>query len=242
MLEPLDLTLRANPNALRGCGDSRIQGGVYLECGVGPNGLPLETFVYDPPIPYTSRNARGVFLENVAGVTHVIDEVSYESYPYPSDIIEEVRKHGLSRKVSPDVISSALTPESRIMLVHRRGILANAKAFKTCFDEERLAGRCNLFSLHSRRDHLDDPSAPCTRHTYALAAKGDNPVRRFTGSTCYSVVPFKQPAKREPSYSSAIIASFPITFISVIQADNGSHVQAMEKIKSLEIPKAVSVA
>jgi hypothetical protein len=242
MPEPLDLTVRANPNVARGCGDSRIQGGVYLECGVGPNGLPLEMFVYDPPIPYTSRNSRGVFLETVAGVTHVLDEVSYESYPYPSDIIEEVRRHGLSRKVSPDVISNVLTPDSRIMLVHRRGILANAKAFNVCFDEERLAGRCNLFSLHSRRDHLDDPSAPCTRHTYALSAEGDHPVRWFTLSTSYPVVPFKQPAKRDPIYNSAIIASFPITFISVIQADNGSHAQAMEKIKSLEIPKAISVA
>ena len=34
----------------RGCGD-RTPGGLYIESGLGPGGVPLEHFLVDPPLP-----------------------------------------------------------------------------------------------------------------------------------------------------------------------------------------------
>jgi hypothetical protein len=235
------MATRANGNVVRGCGDSRVQGAVYIETGLSDDGLPLEAFICDPPIPYSAPSSRGVHVKHHGDITYIIDEISFENYPYPSDFLEEVRRHGLSRKVSPDAIAGKLSENTFVMLVHRRGILKNAKRLAPYLDDDKLKSRCKIFSFDHDEAHLQNPHIPCSRHTYSVAAEDShNTTRTFTRDTSYSVVPWKTQPRVKPEFQSAVIAKLPVTFISVITADDGSHEKAMEKIKDVPVAKGFS--
>jgi len=89
---------------LRGCG-TRCRGGLYAECGMGPNGSPVENFLMDPPVLLDFARIgvipRGTHLVERNGATHLFDWIGAESYPNVADFIEEVRRFGLSRRLSP---------------------------------------------------------------------------------------------------------------------------------------------
>jgi hypothetical protein len=229
---------KANPHVVRGCGSSRDKGATYLECGVGPGGEPLESFIMDPPKPFEVDHKRGVDLITLKGVTYVVDYVGEKHYPYPSDFLEEVRWHGLSRKVSPNVIAGKLTRESMILLVHAKAVVTNAHALYPYLEHDQLAYRCALFRRSLDRSHLDSSVMPCSRHSYALApatsvnSRGKRATfeRVFTKDTRYVVEPI-WPDAPEPTYVSGIIAAFPITNISVIETSDGSHRQTLERLQ-----------
>jgi hypothetical protein len=225
-------------NVIRGCGISRKKGGVYLECGLSPGGRPLEHFVFDPPKPYIVDAKRGVQLVQVAGVNHVIDYVGEAHYPYPSDILEEVRAHGLSRQVSSTAIAGRLSRSSKVLLVHAKAILVNAAEIDPYLEPRRLRGACAHYVATGSLEHLSLPAVPCTRHSYAFApatrteALGARALflRAFTPHTLYPVEP-AVPGAPEPRWESGIIAALPITNISVITSDDGSHLQTLEELR-----------
>ena len=72
----------------RGCG-TRTSGGVYLECGTGYGGRPLEFFLADPPIPLTCDTKLGVQLIERDGVVHVLDWIGEQHYPNCADFLEK---------------------------------------------------------------------------------------------------------------------------------------------------------
>ncbi len=125
----------------RGCGE-RESGGVYIECGVGSGGSPLEHFLLDPPLPLPE----GVDLVNKpqlwlrtdpASGTPVLDPqtqepiydvliwVGAEYYPEAADYIEETRRLGASRRLNPQMDLSKLTRRSRMLLAHPRAIIVS---------------------------------------------------------------------------------------------------------------------
>jgi hypothetical protein len=236
---------KANPNAIRGCGDSRKQGGVYLECGLAPGGKPVENFLFDPPKPYRAEVKRGVQIVEIGGVNHVIDYVGESSYPYPSDILEEVRLHGLSRLVSPEVIKGQLSSSSKVLLVHAKAILVNAAEVDPYLENQRLRGRCAQYLATGSLEHLQNgwakpaPGRPCTRHSYALAeatraeSLGQRAlfIRELTPHVIYPVEPV-MPGAPAPQWESGIIAALPITNISVVAADDGSHTQTIDDLRA----------
>jgi hypothetical protein len=229
---------RANPHVERGCGRSRDKGATYLECGVGPGGRPLEHFIIDPPRPFDVDHKRGVDLITLNGTTHVLDWVGEQHYPYPSDFLEEVRWHGLSRKVSPSVITGKLTQESMILIVHAKAVVTNAHELFPYLEHEQLAYRCAVFRRCLDRTHLDTPTLPCSRHSYALAPANARAKvkertvfeRVFTRDTRYVVEPL-WPEAPTPTYVSGLMAMFPITNISVIEASDNSHRDTLAKLK-----------
>ena len=115
--EPL---YRAIPEP-RGCGD-RTPGGLYIESGLGPGGVPLEHFLVDPPLPVPEGldlvNKPQIVVDTETGVTHVWLWIGAEWYPYCPDFIAETRRLGASRKLNPQMDLSQLTPGSRMILVH----------------------------------------------------------------------------------------------------------------------------
>ena len=115
--EPL---FRAIPEA-RGCGD-RTPGGLYIESGLGPGGVPLEYFLVDPPLPVPEGldlvNKPQIVEDTETGVAHLWLWIGAEWYPYCPDYIEETRRLGASRKLNPQMDLSRLTPGSRMILVH----------------------------------------------------------------------------------------------------------------------------
>lgn len=244
---------RATPGIVRGCG-RRVEGGVYLECGTAPGGAPLEHFFCDPPIPYEPDHKIGVDIQlGPDGLYHVVDYVGSEHYPWTADFIEEGRCYGFSRRVPRNLDFSKLQHGSRMLFVHARGYLANAKELHPHFIDPELKWRCGLWEKYGRDDHLNDPAIACSRDWYALApatsatqggiaqavdpqrvgARSSNDVqfrREVTEAISYRVYPVA-PDAPDPVCKSAIVASVPITNISVVKARDGSHKETLERIR-----------
>lgn len=118
---------KAQPVA-RGCGE-RTPGGLYIECGLSPVGRPFDDFLVDPPLPLlpgldatTLANKPRFIRDPADGTAHLVIWIGAEHYPYVSDYIEEARRFGISRKLSPSVLrqqeATGLSLASRMLLVH----------------------------------------------------------------------------------------------------------------------------
>jgi hypothetical protein len=66
-------------------------------------------------------------------LTHLVDWIGENNYPSVADFIEETRLLGMSRKLSPKMDYSRLTPGSRHMMIHPR---AHIVKFKDYFKAE----------------------------------------------------------------------------------------------------------
>ena len=203
------------PGALpapRGCG-TRVRGGVYGECGLGPNGRPIEEFLFDPPILVPKGlgvPTRGVLLVERAGIWHVVDRVGNEFYPSPADFLEEAKRMGVSRRFPSNIDFSKLTADSRLLLVHDRAWVDNCADF--------APWRCpKQFEHHA----FDQEPAMCAgvwwedlRDVHALAP-GIRHVHRQMPSFSYEGR--RAPDGVEGTYQQAFFASFPIHRLAVVK-------------------------
>lgn len=236
----------------RGCG-TRRQGCVYLECGTGYGGRPLEFFLADPPIPMTCDTKVGVELTSRNGVIHVVDWVGEENYPFVTDFLEEGRVLGFSRLISRNLDLSLLTPASRILVVHARGLVVNytvlrpfmPERYNEPYDEDGI--RKSVHKHHC--GHLEQTTTPahykphphknaCTRDLWMLPpatrVEDGTPPRylREFASVTYEVFPLA-PDAPAPETTSALVASLPITNVSVVKAQDGSHTQTLAKVREM---------
>lgn len=105
----------------RGCGVRR-RGGVYLECGLAPDGQPLEHFLVCPvqPINHSAigLGSLGVRMVVASGVHHVLDMIGQRHYPTAWQFVEECRCLGMSRRVSRRLPLEKLDYRSRVLLCH----------------------------------------------------------------------------------------------------------------------------
>lgn len=237
----------ATPGVERGCG-KRVEGGAYFEVGVSDDGQPFETFWQDPPIPWTTDTKVGQQIIERDGTAHVVDHVGSGSYPYPADVLEEMRAHGLSRRVSKNFSFDRLTPDSRIILVHDRALASSPERVvehveSTVPDEvtsampkpldpddvdhelqQILAAHRDRCARWRRGDdsHVKAPKqSPCTRFWYVDAdANTDGKAVRTIGDTVYQTT---TDTDSDFEFETGIIASFPIHRISVIDSSDGSH-------------------
>lgn len=115
---------------IRGCG-TRQAGGLYIEIGLSPFGQPIEAFLIDPPVRI-DPDALGIspigqHLIDLRGdgVYHILDWVGASHYPSAADFIEEARRHGISRRANPATDWSALSAESKLILIHPKAYLGN---------------------------------------------------------------------------------------------------------------------
>ena len=242
----------AVPGAVRGCG-TRQQGAVYLEVGLGYGGKPLEFFLSDPPIPMTCDTKVGVELIERAGVVHVLDWIGEQHYPFAADALEEGRRYGFSRRVPRTLDLSRLTAGSRILLVHARGLVTNHQALRPHMPDSYNepygpdGRRKSAYKHHCSHlektavpgHHLPDPHKhACTRDLWAVPpatqVEDGTPPRYIRGfaSITYEVFPLS-PDAPAPEYTSALVASLPITNVSVIKAGDGSHKGTLEKVREM---------
>lgn len=236
----------AQPNTTRGCGDTRTEGGLYMESGlVTGEGVELEFNLLDPPLPVDPQadniRALGVELfEGPDGVVHILDWIGAEHYPYPADFLEETRRKGLSRRISRVTEIERLTPyESMVFLVHARGHVENWREYLAAERESgdmtahRHCARC----LAGDHEHVHaTASESCSRYAWmafeADAGTADcgaaGPTLRTFTDFRYRIFP--QPAIT-PTYSPAIIARMPLTNLTVIAARDGSHQELLEDVR-----------
>lgn len=225
----------------RGCG-FRVPGSLYIEVLTGPDGKPLEFFLADPPRPVDAKalgiTPRGMHpVTDADGVTHVFDWVGSQHYPAATDILEETRAFGLSRRIPRTFPFESLGPGSRIVLLHARGYLANHAHYYQALE---TGWRCPK----ARDDHRDLPwpEAMCAGLWWddldpALAGERieGRQVWRQIGATRYPVR--IRPEGLTPRYQVAIIAAFPIGRIAAIRdRHGGAHEAAMRAASRARLP------
>jgi hypothetical protein len=226
--------IRANGNVIRGCGIARTQGAIYIECAYEPQGRALEHFLFDSPQAVTIRSRQGVEgIPDANGTTHLLDCVGETHYPYASDFLEELRLHGLSRKVAASAIVDKLSGKSTIIIAHPKAIVTNAKTLAAHIPEAAKA-RCATYALSFNKDttHLTSDVA-CTRHSYVLAegndVRGNLVFRQFTKDTSYRVFPAT--GTFTPEFQTGLIAKLPITAITVIKHADGNHLPTLKMLR-----------
>ncbi len=115
---------------LRGCGE-RTPGGVYIECGLSPVGRPFADFLIDPPLALpaglgkeTLANKPQLWTDPDTGAVHLVIWIGEEHYPYLADFVEEAKRAGISRKLSPHLLErpdfGRISLASRMILAHPR--------------------------------------------------------------------------------------------------------------------------
>jgi hypothetical protein len=124
--------------ANRGCG-TRKAGGIYLTTPLGPNGMPVDYFLVDPPLRIDPEFERSRGLANIgvkllerptregepSGIWDVWDVVGQDNYPNVADMIQEIRGMGVSRRIAANEAFANLSGQSKLLLLHRRAWIEN---------------------------------------------------------------------------------------------------------------------
>lgn len=205
---------------IRACG-RRIRGGIYAETRLSGDGLPIEYFIIDPPIPVKISQlglaAVGVQLVEINGVHHIFDVVGQEFYPYPSDYVEETRRLGASRRLPANLDFSRLGPGSRLVLIHARAVIINF----TAYPQPPLVNCPKGIPSHALSP-LPEMCAGLWWHD--LPGKPDENgqvLRRIEGGTLYHSHP--RPEDVLPIYQHGVFLSLPINNLAVIQGGEATE-------------------
>lgn len=220
----------------RGCG-IRTPGGVYAETHLGQHGDPVESFLVDPPFPLDIQSLgitpRGVHLMQSEGdgPYHIFDWVGAAHYPNVADFVEEVRRLGVSRKLSPKLDFTKLTLRSRLILIHAKAFIGNWQEYQ---DHQGTTGVCCARAEAERANHAKGKGM-CSRFWWQdveLVQKND-PVQGGEGlmgrmvsrqMPSFTYTAERRPDGVTPDYVPAVFASFPITQLAVVKDDkNNKH-------------------
>jgi hypothetical protein len=232
---------------VRGCG-TRVGGGIYAECPLSPFGCPLEDFLCDPPIPVDANELGitpvGVKLIERNGVWHLLDWVGSSHYKNVADYFEEVRRYGMSRRLSATLDFKKLTAQSRILLLHSNAWIENFEEYSKSEPAEELLkifpySKCPKNLPEHQRDKME---SCCFRFLYQDISGGDHHPEGDK-RTVYRKMPsfdyygLKAPENVKPKYQLAIFASFPITNLAVINdPEGGTHEKSINLAQVARIP------
>lgn len=211
----------------RGCG-RRKAGAAYWECGMAPDGTPIEEFLIDVPTlipPGLAIAPRGVSLIMVGGVTHVVDWIGAAHYPNVLDFVAEVMHFGLSRRLPSTLDFARLTPASRILLVHARARVENAALYGPFPCPRRLHAPGSDACIGAWWEDVEG-GAP---------TPGGDPraVRRTLPSFTYPAR--ERPAGITPRYVAGFFASFPASRLAVV---TGGHEKTLVAVLKSGLPVA----
>lgn len=236
----------ADCSIVRGCGN-RQQGGVYAESGRAPYGRPVEDFLLCPPVLVDAADAGlspvGVKLVKTEGVWHVWDVVGSKYYPNVADFIEEVRRFGLSRKMSKGINFGKLTEKSRIFLLHSRAYIDDPLPFQ----ESRIGGKAlGLDWDHCPRGkHDSGETGMCAgllwedveKMAFTIGRKGRRDMPAFSYvAACPPVTSTCGTSAGKSGHSMAIFASFPIMRLAVVASEDGTHEKTADRVRASSLP------
>lgn len=234
---------------VRGCG-TRVRGGIYAETHLSEdgNGLPIEAFLLDPPLRLDFAKlgvtAIGTKMIERAGVFHLIDLVGSMHYPNVSDYIEEVRRFGVSRRISSSTDFSKLTAESRLLMGHSRAFITNFSEYAADWRYTRTPKpghpepRCPKGIVSHDQD-----LAPvfCAGAYWQDVEGGKSIVGRKVLRTMpsFSYEATSKPFDVTPAYECAIFASFPIHRLVGIADTPVRNAENVRTIGESSIPSAI---
>lgn len=237
---------------VRGCG-TRVHGGIYAECGLGPHGLPVEYFLVDPPIlihpdeiGLTAIGVKQIGRPNKAD--SILDWIGADSYPNVQDFIEEARAMGVSRRLARNLDYRALKEGSVLLCVHPKAHIINYNSYL-------LKQRPEYLSPLLVQPYCPKGKAQDAKHRSQMCAGlwredvtgGDTVldpdlsvrvVDRTIPARTYRAA--RRPDDVEPRYASAIFASFPIRRLVVINDPvANTHEDALAKVYGTGLPVEV---
>lgn len=162
---------------LRGCGE-RTPGGVYIECGLSPVGRPFEDFLLDPPLALPAglgaealANKPQFWTDSATDDVHLVIWIGAEHYPYLADFVEEARRFGISRKLSPQLLER---PEFGRLTLSSRMILAHPRALNTRWAQQLPPYQC-------MKEIPGHASAECTAEANEQVTVADSDADERTG-------------------------------------------------------------
>lgn len=227
----------------RGCG-MRVKGGVYAETMLGPNGHPIECFIKDPPIPIDvtalGLSHVGVKIIEQDGVHYIFDWIGSQYYPNVTDLIEEVRRFGASRRLPNTLNFELLSPNSKLVLIHDRVRYKLTDEMRLALSNPQMHHQqvCPLIvkAMHDGFTPQIDLHAlqQCARHWWYDI---DAPKDTSAGTEIVVKMPsfeYKGITKVEqPKYEPGIFLVLPIHRIAVVKdPGTGSHEETSERISS----------
>lgn len=241
---------------VRACG-TRLEGQIYLVSGTAKEGLAIEHFLIDPPLPVDldaiGASPIGTHFFDRDGVTHVLDVVGAEHYELPIDFVEETRRFGLSRRIARNSDFARLGPGSRIFLAHAKAGIDNTEAYhaargegdRWCPKQEAAhidpayTGACfSLLYEDATGVPASDPEAPdgilCGSIRTDITGVGMHRRRHEPRSVVRTLPSFSyralhRPAGVAPQYHHAIFLALPIHRIEVVRDPHGdTHLAAIE--------------
>lgn len=249
----------------RGCGKKRVAGGTYIEVERSEDGLPIECFLVDEPMPLWAVESgrgikyfvnsddgpieikpRGVNLVKVKGVTHVFDWIGKQFYPYVWDYIEETRRYGLSRRFElPDY--SMITSESRLILVHPRAWIENTRDYRAAILAEDRTWFCPKMAIPDKY-RADEPHDIASGSHHCLGyglhdfeeldidETSSGAVTRTLASEARYLVE-RRPDNVRPEYKPAIFAKFRIPKIVVVaDTKDQTHNDKLDRLAGAGVP------
>jgi hypothetical protein len=226
----------------RQCG-SRKKGGVYLTVATGPDGKPIEDFIFCPPIPIDDLSRfgigpRGVYLIERAGGFHVADVIGQEYYPNVADFIVEGDMMNISRRAE-GLDYSKLTRRSRLIVIHQRAHIENyADIIAEMGEAERKAFRCFKGQHEHKIDSLDEMCTGLWWHNVEemenkeeIGGNGELPrLKGLRKLKCWTNYHGHTSQTIKPVHQYAFFASFPLGGIEVIEdPDDGTHEAKLER-------------
>lgn len=245
----------------RGCGD-RQQAGVYACTRLGTQGMPLEYFMVDPPVPVNplalGLSAIGVkvLTDPKTGIAHVWNWVGAQHYINPCDFIEEGRRFGFSTRMELSAADYAkLGPNSRIIHVHARAIIAARRADFTADRVLYRAGQREPYCPKGLPEHRGR-DFPCLGLTWENVERGEpvldptlprRVVERTVGVTVYRAAhrPFASPDGDDlipaPPTLPAVFLRLPLHGIEVVRdrSEQRGHEAKLLKLKGTRLPVRV---
>lgn len=234
----------------RGCGQRKC-GGIYATTKLGVGGMPFDYFIICPPVPVDKTemgiSPLGIKLVDNGGITTVLDWVGSNNYPNVADFVEETRRMGLSRRVSPKTDFARIDANTRWVLIHERAIVNNAtELFEAC-DYAWPRGCPRDVPTHTdeaRRNRADITFGLefCAGAWYETVTgdataemKGSRDVLRIMPSFQYSARRTAQGFV--PDYHLGMFLWLPISGIEIINdAEGGTHEEAYEAAKAANVP------
>lgn len=213
----------------RGCGDSRQQGGAYLCTDMGEEGIPLWTFLVDPPIQTESISvpSRGMIPVINRGIVHAMDKIGSQYYINLQDFLQEGIRMGFSRRIPSTFDFSLLTVDSCLLFVHDRASISNP----TNLEEYR----CPTFKDHSHK--RGDICLGATWHDIEEGVPEPTPQEPFRVRRTmpgFSYLGNRPPKEGISQRKQALFLKLPIQRIEVVKGNN--HEETTKKASLAHIP------
>lgn len=235
------------PGVARACGE-RVEDGFYLCCGLGVGGRPLEEFLFCQPLKIPDGlviSARGVSMHQdpETKVWHVFDHIGVNNYPNVADMVEELRRFGMSRRVQKNLDFGLLTPgRSKVYMVHARAYIENFADYyvaqpggwKDCPKMKHDPDEDEVFCSRLWWEDIEGGDATYDEDEPG-SGPGDRRVTRHLPSLVYTGL--MRPEDVTPVYEKRVFAGIPITALTIIRGKNTKqNLRRVEKDRRIDLP------